>query len=440
MHNEGQPYRKGLLILLVILHTLICCVSFAYIPELHDKAHILYDPAQLHNVAVIVAAFALVSFLFAFADFTFGYFVGFYFYTMIVGYLWINYFSDLGYDHQMAGLSAAGSAVAFLLPALFISSPIKPVYVLSQRTFDRLLMLVVLLSIATIAVGANYNFRLVAPGDASDLRGDSFPAILKYLIEITSSTLLPFLFACFVTRSERWRAGAILLLLLFVYPIAMSKVAFFTPIWLVAMVLLSRILEARIAVILSLSAPILAGVVLFALFKSRVVPYDIAIPFFETVNFRMIAVPSNAMNVYNDFFSRHELTHFCQLWVLKPIVGCPYQEPLSIVMRNAYPFGANYNASLFATEGIASVGMLFAPVAAFGCGLVVALGNRLSAGLPPNFVLISGAVLPQIFLNVPLSTILLTHGAGLLFLLWYLTPRNMFQQEMPEHAAGAGRA
>ena len=63
------------------------------------------------------------------------------------------------------------------------------------------------------------------------------------------------------------------------------------------------------------------------------------------------------------------------------------------------------------------------------CGLVVALGNRFSAGLPPSFILVSGAIIIQILVNVPLSTVLLTHGAGLLFLLWYITPRSIFQDE-----------
>jgi hypothetical protein len=94
-------------------------------------------------------------------------------------------------------------------------------------------------------------------------------------------------------------------------------------------------------------------------------------------------------------------------------------------MERAYKLG-NFNASLFATEGIASVGLLFAPVAALACGLVIALGNGLSAGLPDRFVLISGAVFPQILLNVPLSVALLTHGLAVLFLLWYITPRTIF--------------
>ena len=140
----------------------------------------------------------------------------------------------------------------------------------------------------------------------------------------------------------------------------------------------------------------------------------------------MIAFPSIALDVYNDFFSTHDHTYFCQISFLKPLMGCPYNEQLSIVMANAYQLG-NLNASLFATEGIASVGAILAPLAVLGCGLVISLANRLSSGLPSNFILLSGGILPHIFLNVPLSTALLTNGAAILFLLWYITPREMFK-------------
>jgi hypothetical protein len=78
---------------------------------------------------------------------------------------------------------------------------------------------------------------------------------------------------------------------------------------------------------------------------------------------------------------------------------------------------------------VASVGLLFAPVVTFGCGLVIALGNRLSAGLQPRFILLSSAVLLPILLNVPLSIVLNTHGAAMLFLLWYITPRKIFEDD-----------
>ena len=96
------------------------------------------------------------------------------------------------------------------------------------------------------------------------------------------------------------------------------------------------------------------------------------------------------------------------------------------MMEKAYRLG-KFNASLFATEGIASVGLYLAPLAALLCGLVIAIGNRISAGLPPRFVLMSSALLPHTFLNVPFTTAFLTHGAGILFLLWYITPRTMFE-------------
>jgi len=246
------------------------------------------------------------------------------------------------------------------------------------------------------------------------------PAILNYLTVMNYSTLLPFAFAGFVARKAYWRSGAVLVLLLFFYPITLTKLALFTPVWLVVMLLLSRLVEARTVVVLSLLVPVLAGVLLVSLFGAH------AITYFSTVNFRMVAIPSNGMDVYNDYFSSHDLTYFCQISILKPMMNCPYREPLSVVMENTYNLGY-FNASLLATEGTASVGPLFAPISVFVCGLVFALANRLSAGLPPHFILLSGAILTQVFLNVPLTTALVTHGEVAMFLLWYVTPRAMFE-------------
>jgi hypothetical protein len=58
---------------------------------------------------------------------------------------------------------------------------------------------------------------------------------------------------------------------------------------------------------------------------------------------------------------------------------------------------------------------------------VISIANRLCSGLPPRFILLSGGVLVQVFLNVPLTTTLLSNGAALLFLLWYVTPRAIFE-------------
>jgi hypothetical protein len=415
---------------LMCLHTAICCSSLVYLAD--DKFqvsfypatfHIFYDAARLHIAVAVVAAFAVLCSAFWFARFSFGYVLGFYFYTMISGYLWLNCFTDLNYDHRLAGLSAAVSAATFLLPSLFIVSPIKQIYTMSARTFDRLLTVILLSAVAAVTVGSFYNFRLVGIANIYDFRNTiEAPAIVNYAIAIASSALLPFAFAGFVARNAYGRAACCLLLLLVIYPIGLSKLALFAPFWLVALLLLARMFDIKTAVIMSLLAPVLIGLIVHVLFNTQTALY------FSIVNFRLVAVPSNAMDIYNDFFSRHDPTYFCQISILKRIMSCPYQEPLWTLMEKAYNLG-NLNASLFATEGVASVGLLFAPVATFGCGLVIALGNRLSAGLPPRFILLSGAVLLPILLNVPLSIVLNTHGAVLLFLLWYITPRAIFEKD-----------
>src|SRR5260221_7639618 len=136
--------RLGLA-LLVCLHAVACCVSLICAAYLHPVYHILYDPTRLLPPIGAVAAFSLVGLVFVFSDFSFGYFVGFYFYSMVVGYLWENCFSDFSYNHQLSGLSAAASAVAFLLPALFIRSPLRQIFAIPSAAFDRILLIIILL-------------------------------------------------------------------------------------------------------------------------------------------------------------------------------------------------------------------------------------------------------------------------------------------------------
>lgn len=418
---------------LIFFHCIICCASLVYIsyfkfPDYFTAAtfHIFYDPARFYAAAGVCFLFGIVSIVFVYTRFSFGYFIGFYLYSMVLSYLWLNCFSDLDYDHRTAGIAAILSAVAFLLPALLISFPARQTYILSVGMLDLLLGLIIITAAATIAVGAMFNFRILGFEEIYVFRDNlQFPTFINYLTGMLSGALLPFAFAVFTERRRYWMAGVVLALLLLFYPVVLTKLVFFTPAWLLTFVLLSRFFGSRTTAVLSLLLPLLVGLLTALPITDAPFYVDAAQRYIYTVNFRILAIPAVAMDVYGDFFSRHELTYFCQISVLKPFVACPYHDQLSIVMERAYKLG-NFNASLFATEGIASVGLLWAPVAAFACGLVIALGNCVSAGLPNRFVLVSGAVFPQILLNVALSTVLLTHGLLMLFLLWYVTPRTLF--------------
>jgi len=90
-----------ILVLLVGVNSIMYCVSLAWLAP-YDEFHIFYHSAQLPSALLLVTAFSLVSLLFVFADFSFGYFVGYHLHLVILGYLWLSAFSDLPYDHRGA--------------------------------------------------------------------------------------------------------------------------------------------------------------------------------------------------------------------------------------------------------------------------------------------------------------------------------------------------
>lgn len=421
--------RQAKLALLAYAHVAICCISLYCITITDSFPGVIgFDKSHLTSAILNVLLFSPVVILFAFSRFSFGYLVGFYFYIMVLGYLWLIEFSLLDYDHRLALISIVLSAFAFLVPTLFITSPMRQVVVMPARAFHMMPSVILIASAAIIGIGALYNLKLVDLNEMYKYRAElALPGALRYAVWIVSNALLPLAFACFVTSKRFWQAGIALVLMLLFYPIMLTKMALFAPVWLLFLALVCKLAEARVATILSFFLPVLIGMILFVLVKTDLFPLTPGLVYFGTVNTRMVAIPSLALEIYNNYFSAHPLTHFCQINAVKLVVACAYDEPIWAVMARSYDLGA-FNASLFATEGIASVGLVLAPVSALGCGLIIALGNRLSSGLPPQFVLLSAGLLPQVVLNVPLSTALLTNGTGLLFLLWYVVPRSAFDQ------------
>jgi hypothetical protein len=416
--------------LLLCCHVAIICVSIVEVADFfHPMGYVMFDARGAHLTAACAAAFAVLSIVFLISPFSFGYFLGFYFYTLICGYLWLLQFSRLNYDHRAAGISIFVSALAFLAPSLFIKSPLRQRFALSESSLHVVLYGILAVGAAVVAFGAAYNFQLAAFSDINALRDQiRFPIALSYAIGALSGALLPFAFACFLALRRYWLAAMALLLLLLFYPVTLTKLTLAAPLWLIFLWLLCRYCDAKTSVILSLLLPALAGVILILLFNARILQGYWVVNYFGAVNFRMLTVPSMALDYYNEFFATHPNTWFCQINVMKTLVPCPYAKALWTIMADEYHLG-NLNASLFATEGIASVGLMLAPFSAFACGLVIALGNRGTAGLPPQFILLSSAVLMQVFLNVPLTITLLTNGGVLLFLLWYVTPRTIFDRQ-----------
>jgi hypothetical protein len=433
--TDGSTLSREQLRLIVLncVYVAACCLSIVLTALVFPEYHILFNARGAMGAVIVVLVFAAVVPLFAIAPFSFGYMTGFYLYVMVAGYLWLNAFSEFAYNHTLTGLSAVASALAFLLPALFVSAPLRQIYVLSPKAVERILVLILVLSAGTIAVGASYNFMFVDIENIYEYRDKiDFPRSLLYLFGITSNALLPFAFAMFVEKRAFWRAAAVLLLLLLFFPVTLTKTALFAPAWLIVVLAASRFLGPKTAITVTMLVPVAIGVILLGLYNTGLISLEAAPSYFKVINLRMIAIPSLAMDYYNYFFAKHDLTFFCQIRLVKALVSCPYQELLGNAIYNAIGIGGYFNASLFSTEGVASVGPFFAPLSALVCGLIFGLGNRVSAGLPPRLILISGALAAQTFLNLPLTIGMVTYGGALLFLLWYVTPRTIFEPKIFE--------
>ena len=91
MFPRDPKFRPGLIPLLC-LYIVTCCVSLVCVASSYADL-VVFDSHHLFAALLIVAAFSIVAIFFAIAPFSFGYFLGFYFYTMILGYLWLVEFS-----------------------------------------------------------------------------------------------------------------------------------------------------------------------------------------------------------------------------------------------------------------------------------------------------------------------------------------------------------
>jgi hypothetical protein len=435
---DATIVKRSTILAIIIAQIALYLVIMVYASFQHPEYRFQYYPEYLWSAVLIGIFSSAAGTAFAVCQFSFGYAMTYYFFLMIIGFLWINGFSALRYDHLAAGISASVSAIGFGLPALLIRSPLSPPIRLSFTTTKFLVSFAIGLSVVVILVGVRHNFYILGLRDHSEFRDElfhakirstiQFPVALRYSQGIVSSALMPFAFAFLVERKQYWLAATALVLMACLFPITLTKTSLFQPLWLVFVALIATMFEARTSTVLIFFIPTVVGLV------SKLGMGNTGTDLFDILDLRLLTIPSAALSFYNEFFAQHEQTLFCQIGIVKLFFGCPYQEQLGVVMEQTYGLG-NYNASLFATEGVASVGLMFAPISAFVCGLLVGLANRMSAGLPPRFVLISSAILTQMLLNVPFSTAFLTHGAVILFLMWYLLPREIFVKPSPEPAS-----
>lgn len=411
---------------LLFLHLAVIVLSINLVAAAYPLHIEALTKPQLLAAIESTAAIACVAPLFYFARFSFGYVVGFWMYGMVAGFLVISHSTRLPYDQHAARISAAFALVTFLLPVLFLRPNMKFGPALRELWLDRLLTGLLIFVAGLLVWSSAYGFHFLAYLDSIKVRSETIrPPLLNYLNGICIGAILPFVFACFAIRKRFVMAAISCALALAFYPALLNKTVFFLTPWMIFIFILYRYIHPKAATVLSVTLPMIAGMAVY-LAALPIAPLAglYALGF---INLRLFAIPSSALDYYYSFFSGHPLTEFCQISLLKPLMQCPYSEQLGVVFANEYHFG-NFNASLFATEGIASLGLFWAPLGTFVCGLILSLGNCVSSRLTPVMVAVSSCVIVQVLLNVPLSTVLLSNGCVVLFLLWGVTPKELVDE------------
>jgi hypothetical protein len=430
MGNVGAPNQhfvaeRVLAVLIVILLAVLCVSLVAVASDVDPSFHIRFEAGSIIAAVAWIAFFGASGMIFAVVNFSFSYLVSFYLFAVTVGFLWLSNFTPLEYHHLSAQISATISFLVFLFVALFAGllsarsvkwnlTGIK----LDPRQMDCLCRLLIVICAAVAAFAASSGLYFVSPLASDGIRSAlNFPTWLNYAISISTSCLAPFSFAWFVQRRKLLLAIAAVAISAIYYPITLTKTAFTTPLWMMFLLVLLRLFNARTATILSLLIPLIVGLASQAIYgEGRNV-------LFRVINFRMLAIPSSGLDHYYHYFYSHQPTYFCHVRIIGALFDCTMPEQLGVVMARVYSIG-NYNASLLATEGVASLGMYLAPISMVFCGLAIALGTAASSRLKPEFVFLSSAVLVQALMNVPISTVLSTHGGVIMYLLWAITPTD----------------
>src|SRR4051812_8132335 len=77
---------------LLACYFLVCLASFLFSLD-HSDHHLAYVSQRLPKAIAWAAAFSLMALPFAVARVSFGYFVSFYFYTMVLGFVLLSWFT-----------------------------------------------------------------------------------------------------------------------------------------------------------------------------------------------------------------------------------------------------------------------------------------------------------------------------------------------------------
>lgn len=282
------------------------------------------------------------------------------------------------------------------------------------------IIIYLLTGIALLLIVTQYHsvMRLTSFEDVYDLRSEAnkinVSTVTHYLTMWICYAIGPFFIAraIFCSRKADWIIGLSSLLVL--YLAFGSKIALFTPLFMLAMKYIDNGYNDFLLRLLSI-------VGIFLIFIVITVPDEGVLRYINSI-FLLRVFGSNGWTgaVYYEYFTSHALTFYNHIGPVNAIFDAyPYgnnslgQE----IAQHYFSNEANFNAGFWASDGFAALGMAGVPVVTFFLAVFMRVLDRLAISYPARFINLWLLAFWMGLMNAPFTTALLS-GGGLLILLF----------------------
>lgn len=323
----------------------------------------------------------------------------------------------------MYGCIFASMAMLALASRLEFKGLVHPV---SEKQYKLRAWILAIFFIMTLAGGATQNFHFVSFAEIYSIRGSDAYSELGFIIRVVCMYVFS-LGGLFVglglLRKSKMLVSVAMFGFIFCYGVSQYKSAIMAPAWLIYIYLAGRYFckDSTLKYYFALTLPFFAGALLLVLFPdARSFKANfIVFAYLTYVNFRFYGTSNEAVGLYHDFFTHHQVTHWSHITGVDFFLHYPYgSRQIAEVLENQYKIG-NFNASFLATDTVAAYGYEVMPLVTLAMALFYVLMNSVSRGIDKRAILVM-MIMPALMFNErAFATSLLT--GGIIFFMFYLS-------------------
>lgn len=247
-------------------------------------------------------------------------------------------------------------------------------------------------------------------------------ALLWYVVGWYIGMFLPVAFAAAVARRSALTAALVIACYLFLFGVTGTKTVLLAGLILWGLSQLVRLRQAWF------STGFVVGLSLLLLIPVAFEPFGDLGETMQTwyvalVHARIFGEPQLILAQYYAFFQQHPLTWWSHITGVDAMVNFPYAKDVPYTTGfYYYAIAVGLNSGMWIEDGIGAAGIGGVFIITVVAAAVLWLFDSMSARAPARFVACASAVVAIDFLNVPLTTTLITGGWAPLALAIYLMP------------------